>query len=54
MNVTFASWTIVVGIIGVLIAVDLFTSSRNPREVKFKEASLWSIFSSREYAPEFQ
>ena len=44
MNVSLTTWLIVIGAILALIILDLLTVSRNPREVKFKEASLWSIF----------
>jgi len=44
MDVTLATWLIVVGLILALIAVDLLTVSRKPHEVKFKEAAGWSIF----------
>ena len=44
MDVTLATWLIVVGLILALIAVDLLTVSRKPHEVKFKEAASWSIF----------
>ena len=44
MDVTLATWLIVVGLILALIAVDLLTVSRKPHEVKFKEAASWSFF----------
>ncbi|MCX6431019.1 MAG: TerC/Alx family metal homeostasis membrane protein [Actinobacteria bacterium] len=44
MNVSVTTWLVVIGAILALIILDLLTVSRNPREVKFKEASLWSIF----------
>jgi tellurite resistance protein TerC len=44
MNVTLTTWLIVIGAILALIVVDLLTVSRKPHEVKFKEASIWSIF----------
>jgi len=44
MNVSLTTWLIVIGAILALIVVDLLTVSRKPHEVKFKEASIWSIF----------
>lgn len=44
MNVSLATWFIVIAAILVLIVADLLTVSRKPHEVKFKEAALWSIF----------
>jgi tellurite resistance protein TerC len=44
MNVSLLTWFIVLGAILALIVVDLLTVSRKPHEVKFKEASIWSIF----------
>lgn len=44
MNVTLLTWALVVGVIIALIAIDLLTVSRKPREVEFKEAAIWSIF----------
>lgn len=44
MDVTLLTWAIVVGAILALIIVDLFTISRKPHDVMFKEASIWSIF----------
>jgi tellurite resistance protein TerC len=44
MDVTLATWLIVVGLIVALIAADLLTVSRKPHEVKFREAASWSIF----------
>jgi len=44
MNVSLTTWLIVISAILALIVVDLLTVSRKPHEVKFKEASIWSIF----------
>ena len=44
MDVSLTVWSITIGAIIVLIAVDLFTVSAKPHEVKFKEAAGWSIF----------
>ena len=44
MNVSLTTWFVVVGAILALIVLDLLTVSRKPHEVKFKEASIWSIF----------
>ena len=44
MSVSLTTWLVVVGAILALIVLDLLTVSRKPHEVKFKEASIWSIF----------
>ena len=44
MDVSLTVWSITIGAIIVLIAVDLFTVSAKPHEVKFKEAASWSLF----------
>lgn len=44
MDVSLTIWSITIGAIIVLIAVDLFTVSAKPHEVKFKEAASWSLF----------
>ena len=44
MNVSLATWLIVIAAILALIIIDLLTVSRKPHEVKFKEAAGWSIF----------
>ena len=44
MEVSFLVWSVTIGAILALIVVDLFTVSAKPHEVKFKEATLWSIF----------
>lgn len=43
MNVSLTTWFVVIGAILALIILDLLTVSRKPHEVKFKEASFWSI-----------
>jgi tellurite resistance protein TerC len=44
MDVSLTVWLVTVGAIIALIAVDLFTVSAKPHEVKFKEAASWSLF----------
>lgn len=44
MDVSFLIWATTIGSIVVLVAIDLFTVSSKPHEVKFKEAALWSLF----------
>ena len=44
MNVSLTTWFVVIGAILARIVLDLLTVSRKPHEVKFKEASIWSIF----------
>lgn len=44
MDVTFVTWSVVIGVILALLALDLLTFSRKPHEVGFAEASWWSVF----------
>lgn len=44
MDVSLLVWVLTVGAILALVAVDLFTVSAHPHQVKFKEATAWSIF----------
>ena len=44
MNVTLTTWAVTVGLILLLIVIDLFTASRKPREIKFREATVWTLF----------
>ena len=44
MQVTTGIWLATVGLIALLILIDLFTASRKPHEVKFKEAISWTLF----------
>ena len=44
MDVSILVWSVTIGAIIALIAVDLFTVSAKPHEVKFKEAASWSLF----------
>lgn len=44
MNVSLTVWGLTVGAILALVIIDLFTVSANPHQVKFKEATAWSIF----------
>ncbi len=43
MDVSFLIWSITIGAILVLVAIDLFTVSSKPHDVMFKEAMAWSI-----------
>jgi tellurite resistance protein TerC len=44
MQVSLTVWTVTVGLVALLIIVDLFTASRKPHDVKFKEAVLATLF----------
>ena len=44
MDVSLLVWGSTVGAILALVVVDLFTVSAHPHQVKFKEATAWSIF----------
>lgn len=44
MEVSLLAWSVTIGAILALVIVDLLTVSAKPHEVKFKEATLWSIF----------
>ncbi len=44
MDVSLLVWGLTVGAILALVIVDLFTVSAHPHQVKFKEATAWSIF----------
>lgn len=44
MEVTLAIWAVSIGAIVALIAIDFFTVSRNPHDVSFREAAIWSVF----------
>ena len=44
MDVGWAEWGIVLGVILTLIVLDLLTFSRKPHEVGFREAAWWSLF----------
>ena len=44
MQVSLTVWSITVALVALLIIIDLFTSSRKPHDVKFKEAILWTLF----------
>jgi len=44
MNVTMTIWAITIGLISLLVTIDLLTASRKPREIKFREASVWTLF----------
>ncbi len=44
MKVTLLIWFLTIAAILILVLVDLFTASRKPREVKFKEAIVWTLF----------
>jgi tellurite resistance protein TerC len=44
MNVSMSIWAITVGLILLLITIDLLTASRKPRDIKFREATVWTLF----------
>jgi tellurite resistance protein TerC len=44
LGVTAAGWSATIGVIGLLLTVDLFVSSRRPHAVLFREAVAWSVF----------
>ena len=44
MDVSLLVWALTIGAILALVAIDLFTVSAHPHQVKFKEATAWSIF----------
>jgi tellurite resistance protein TerC len=44
LNASATGWTVTIGLILVLLAVDLGLSARRPHEVAFREAAAWSIF----------
>jgi tellurite resistance protein TerC len=44
MQVSLLVWSVTVSLVALLIIVDLFTASRKPHDVKFKEAILWTLF----------
>lgn len=44
MDVSLLTWSITVAVILILVFIDLFTSSRKPHDVKFKEALAWTSF----------
>ncbi len=44
MSVSIAVWIVTICSILALITLDLLTASRKPREVKFKEATVWTLF----------
>ena len=44
MQVSITVWSITVALVALLITIDLFTASRKPHDVKFKEAILWTLF----------
>ena len=44
MNVSLLTWSITIALILILIFIDLFTASRKPHDVKFKEAIAWTLF----------
>jgi len=44
MNVSMTVWLVTIAAILAMIILDLVTVSAKPHEVKFKEATLWSIF----------
>ena len=44
MNATLTHWYTISGILALLLVIDFVSVNRNPREVKIREAALWSIF----------
>ena len=44
VDVTLVTWSVLVGIILALLALDRLTFSRKPHEVGFAEAAWWSVF----------
>ena len=44
MQVSLTVWLITVASIALLLLLDLFTASRKPHDVKFKEAISWTLF----------
>jgi len=44
MQVSLLVWSVTVSLVALLIIVDLFTASRKPHDVKFKEAVLATLF----------
>lgn len=44
MQVSLTIWSVTVSLVALLIIVDLFTASRKPHDVKFKEAILATLF----------
>ena len=44
MDVTFATWATIFGVITALLVLDLLTFSKRPRDISFREAAWWSVF----------
>ena len=44
MQVSLTIWILTISLVALLISIDLFTASRKPHDVKFKEAILWTLF----------
>ena len=44
MQVSLLVWSVTVSLVALLIIIDLFTASRKPHDVKFKEAVLATLF----------
>ena len=44
MDVTFATWATILGVILALLVLDLLTFSKRPRDISFREAAWWSVF----------
>ena len=44
MDVTFATWATILGVITALLVLDLLTFSKRPRDISFREAAWWSVF----------
>ena len=44
MEVSLLIWSLTIAVILALVLIDLFTASRKPREIRFKEAIAWTLF----------
>jgi tellurite resistance protein TerC len=44
LDVSWVAWTVTVGFVAVLLAVDFATAAKRPHEVGFREAIAWSVF----------
>jgi len=44
LEVSWLGWSVTVGVIAALLAVDFVTAARRPHEVEFREAVAWSVF----------
>src|SRR3712207_81688 len=44
MDVTVTGWLVTIGLVVALLAIDLGLALARPHEVRFREATIWSIF----------